>query len=65
MISKTLYSSSSDEWYTPQDLFNKLNDEFHFNLDPCATSESAKCEKYFTADQDGLSQNWGGVQGLL
>lgn len=62
MISKTLYSSSSDEWYTPQDLFNKLNDEFHFNLDPCATSESAKCEKYFTADQDGLSQNWGGYR---
>lgn len=60
MISSTLYSRGSDEWYTPQDLYDRLDAEFHFNLDPCATAESAKCEKYYTIEQDGLIQKWGG-----
>lgn len=60
MISEVLFSSKSDEWYTPQDLFNQLDSEFHFNLDPCATPESAKCERYFTKEQNGLTQKWGG-----
>ena len=42
---------------TPQDFFDKLNDEFKFNLDPCATPENAKCEKYFTKEDDGLSKS--------
>lgn len=62
MISKALYSSNSDEWYTPQDLFNKWDAEFHFNLDPCATESSHKCDLYYTKIQDGLSKNWGGVR---
>ena len=61
MISNSLYSNKSDEWYTPQDLFNQLDSEFHFNLDPCATPESAKCKTYFTKEDDGLSKKWGGT----
>ena len=61
MISTALFTSNSDEWYTPQDLFNRLNEEFHFNLDPCATPESAKCETYFTKEDDGLQKKWGGT----
>ena len=60
MISEKLYASKSDEWYTPQKLYEELDAEFHFNLDPCATPESAKCEMYYTKEQDGLSQKWGG-----
>lgn len=55
-------SSKTVEWGTPQDFFNKLDEEFHFNLDPCCTHENAKCEKHFTAAEDGLSQNWGGYR---
>lgn len=62
---KTLFSSESNEWATPQDFFDKLNKEFHFNLDPCSTDENAKCEKHFTIRENGLSQNWGGVQSVL
>ena len=47
-------------WATPQWLFDKLNEEFGFDLDPCATAENAKCEKYFTKEDDGLMQDWGG-----
>lgn len=58
-------SSKSNEWRTPQHFFDELNKEFHFNLDPCATDENHKCDKYFTLADDGLSQNWGGLQGVL
>lgn len=55
-----LYTSRTDEWETPQDLFDKLDAEFHFTLDPCATAENAKCSKYYTKEQDGLAQDWTG-----
>lgn len=56
-----LFSRKSDEWATPPELFEELDREFDFNLDPCATPDNAKCEKYFTMEQDGLLQNWGGA----
>ena len=65
MIQKKQYTNRSDEWSTPQDVFDELNAEFHFDLDPCATDENHKCENYFTKEQDGLKQNWGGVQSVL
>jgi site-specific DNA-methyltransferase (adenine-specific) len=55
-----MFSKKSDEWATPQNLFDKLNEEFGFTLDPCATKENAKCEKYFTQQEDGLSKSWKG-----
>lgn len=61
MKMETLFSSRSEEWYTPQYLFDQLNAEFGpFDLDPCATPENAKCPAYFTKEQDGLAQAWGG-----
>lgn len=58
-------SSKSVEWATPQAFFNELNEEFQFDLDPCSTHENAKCEKHYTIEEDGLSQDWGGAEGLL
>ena len=52
------YSSKSNEWATPQNLFDELNEEFNFTLDPCATDKNAKCSKYFTIEDDGLSKDW-------
>jgi phage N-6-adenine-methyltransferase len=52
------FSSEKDLWSTPQDFFDKLNNEFNFTLDPCATKENHKCFKYFTIEEDGLSQDW-------
>ena len=62
---KAYFTSNSDEWETPQALFDELDTEFRFNLDPCATQSTAKCEKYFTADDNGLAHSWGGVQSVL
>lgn len=57
-MSSGLFSSRTDEWATPQALYDELNREFNFTLDPCATSANAKCERYFTKEQDGLKQSW-------
>lgn len=58
MINKGLFTSNTPEWATPQDFFNKLNEEFHFTLDPCSNDSNHKCDKYFTEEQDGLIQSW-------
>lgn len=60
-IDKVLFSSKKEEWETPQVFFDKLNDEFHFNLDVCALPNNAKCEKYYTPEIDGLKMPWTGV----
>lgn len=59
-IKALLQPGKTCEWATPQDLFDKLNAEFHFTLDPCATPENAKCAKFYTKEQDGLTKNGGG-----
>ena len=55
-----MFSSTSDEWATPQDLFDRLNAIFHYNLDAAALPHNAKCERYFTPEQNGLAQRWSG-----
>jgi phage N-6-adenine-methyltransferase len=58
---KTALSSNSIEYETPQDLFNKLNNIYNFDIDVCATDQNAKCKKYFTIKDNGLIQKWHGV----
>lgn len=59
------FSSRTNEWDTPQNFYNKLNNEFSFNLDPCTfDGKNSKCDKYFTRKQNGLLQDWGGVECL-
>ena len=60
MNTAVMFSSQTDLWATPQEFYDKLNAEFQFTLDPCATSQNAKCEKYYTRKEDGLKQNWQG-----
>lgn len=60
MNTEVMFSSKTDQWATPQDFFDKLNEEFHFTLDPCADETNHKCELYFNREQNGLIQNWGG-----
>lgn len=55
------YSSQTDEWATPPDLFAAVASEFAFGLDVCALPSSAKCERYFTPEHDGLTQDWTGT----
>lgn len=60
IVREAMFSSATDDWATPQDFFDKLHKEFHFELDVCASESNAKCQKYFDKDEDGLKQEWVG-----
>ena len=55
---KLMFSSKSDEWETPQSFFNKLDKAYKFTLDPCSTQKTAKCKKYYTPEDNGLTKSW-------
>lgn len=61
MNREAMFSSKTDLWATPQDFFDMLNSEFHFQTDVCALPENAKCRTFYTPEQDGLAQTWEGV----
>lgn len=52
------YNGNGREWETPPEIFDPLNKEFSFTLDPCATEKSAKCERFFTEAENGLGLPW-------
>ncbi|OQX14551.1 MAG: hypothetical protein BWK73_09150 [Thiothrix lacustris] len=47
------HSKKSDEHPTPQRVFDNLDREFGFTLDPCATVDNAKCDKFYTQSDFG------------
>lgn len=55
-----MFSSACISWGTPQDLFDALDQEFHFTLDAAASDKNHKCKKYYTEEMDGLSHSWEG-----
>lgn len=60
MLNNALFSSKKDDWSTPQETFDALNQEFNFTLDPCADETNHKCEKYYTVEDNGLLRPWDG-----
>ena len=54
-------TSLTDQWATPQYLFDELDREFHFDLDVCADESNHKCARYFDRSVNGLSQEWTGT----
>ncbi len=55
------FGSATCEWATPADLFSRLDAQHGpFTLDACATAANAKCVRYFTTAEDGLTQIWTG-----
>lgn len=52
------YNGNGRHWETPPEVFRPLDEEFRFTLDPCATPQTAKCPRYYTEVEDGLSRSW-------
>lgn len=52
------FSSATDNWATPQDFFDELNEEFQFELDVCADEYNHKCPIWLNKEVDGLDQSW-------
>ena len=59
MVHKSMFSSATPEWETPAWLFDALDAEFSFTLDPCSTDENAKCKLHYTKVDDGIRKDWG------
>ena len=52
------FSSKTNEWNTPDDLYKTLHNEFNFTLDPCTNGKNNKCDKFYTEKENGLIQDW-------
>ena len=65
MNTEVMFSSKKMDWATPQDFYDKLDSEFNFTLDPCADESNHKCDKYFTEQENGLEQCWGGADRIF
>lgn len=60
-MNRAVYASSATcEWSTPQDFFDALDAKWHFEIDVCATTENAKCVRYYTREDDALTLPWAG-----
>jgi len=46
----------SNNWATPKDLYDRLDEEFHFDFDPCPLNEGE-----IFPENDGLLIEWGNV----
>lgn len=63
-VRKVVFSSASDDWPTPQHIYDELDAEFGFVLDPCASTTNHKAPLYYAKDhpdparQDGLEGDW-------
>ena len=55
-----MFSTGNNNMSTPQWFFDKLNEVFHFTLDPCADAINKKCSLYYTEKENGLTKNWRG-----
>lgn len=56
---KVHFSSKSNEWATPWDLYIRIERRYGpFDLDPCCTDMTAKCNRYITQKEDGLKKSW-------
>lgn len=53
-----VFSSKSNEWETPQWLFDHMNSIYNFEVDVCASAHNAKCPVFFTEEDDALSDTW-------
>lgn len=56
---KGKFTSRRQDWTTPDDLFDPLNEEFSFTLDAAADAQNARAPIFFDKAQNGLKQDWG------
>jgi len=61
-IPRTNVSTDKNEWCTPLNLYEKLDAEFHFDLDAAATFENRLTNAFFDKESDALHKDWGGKE---
>lgn len=58
MMTSGMYSSDRSDWETPPEIFIPLDREFHFQVDVCATPQTAKCSDFLAPEDDALTRCW-------
>ena len=59
LVDKVMFSSESSDWITPKKLYNQLNEEYDFQLDPYTTKDNPLGTPYFyTKEDNGLKKSW-------
>lgn len=61
MVDEVMFSSNKSDWETPDWLFNRLNGEFAFTCDVCATVDNAKVYNFISPELNALEMNWTGT----
>lgn len=54
-FSKVVWSAMSGDWTTPENLYTELDNEFHFDFDPCPVNPT----------KDMLKERWTGVTAYI
>lgn len=65
MINSGLFTSSKEDWETPQIFFDELNKKYNFAWDLASDELNHKCNNYFTEKDNSLSKQWGGLKGTF
>lgn len=56
------YSSERIDWGTPDYFYDRIHRLYRFDLDVAADKGNAKCERYYTKDDCGLTGTWAGAR---
>lgn len=62
---KILFSKASDEWETPDALFQRLNAKYQFVIDAAASAKNTKVGLYWSFEDDALTKIWSDVNGWI
>lgn len=58
MNNDLMFSSKNQQWATRWETFKPLNEKYGFTLDVCSSVGEQKCDRYYTPENDGLTQSW-------
>lgn len=65
MINTALFSSDKQDWETPQELFDELNNEFNFTIDVAANESNAKCKRFYTEAENRTTTKLERTNGMV
>ena len=60
-VKQTWFDRKKTVYETPPEIFEPLDAEFKFDLDVCAIAENAKCDIFFSPEDNGLERAWKGT----
>jgi len=55
---RVLMKSEKQDWETPPELFDPVNELFHFDLDVCATADNTKCKRFISPEDNAFEKRW-------